>query len=239
MLGSCGLWTDRTNLLLKLLIVSLLILTIRIISPSLDSARSVVGLDSSAQNPRQSKSSVPASGVDKSEAGPQCETTGTQEITITCAYPSTHHATSDSKNAVGIALNRAKLSFETNHESYMLVELEFTNEGGSRIFPAPTVYLAIDDDKGRNLVRRVLTKLDLSKIRPGERLAFSDRLLVGAFPAGRYAISLSIPNSDSSLKDNPANNILFSSAGVADPATGLNIIAHFSVSESNPSSRSQ
>lgn len=222
---------------LKLLTVILVILTIQVNSSSPVSAQGVNGPVSSEKNPPQSTSRGAVPGLDKAPTGTQCETTGRSEVTITCTYTPTHHGASDPKDAVRVVLNRAQLSFKTNHESHMLVELEFTNESRGRIFPAPTVYLAIDDDTGRNVVRRVLAHVDLSKIQPGGRLTFSDRFLVGAFPGGRYTISLSIPNSNSSLKDNPAYNILLSSAGVADPSTGLNTVAHFSVGRSNHSSR--
>jgi len=168
-------------------------------------------------------------------ASPQCETTGTHEITIRCTYTPSPPSLSGPQNAPRIVLNRAELSFETANESHMLVELEFTNAGGTSLAAAPAVSLAIDDDTGRNVVRRVLAHLDLSKLHPGEHFTFSDRLLVGAFTEGRYTVSLSIP--DPSHKDSPKSNVLLCSTGVPDPATGLNTIAHFSVARAIHSSR--
>jgi hypothetical protein len=222
---------------LKLLVVTLVVFTIQANSSSPVSAQGVNDLVGSEKNPPQSTSRVPAAGQDKTPTGPQCETSGTREITIVCTYTPTHQPVIDPEDAIRIVLNRAQLSFETKRESHMFVELEFTNEGREQIAHAPTVYLAIDDDAGRNVVRRVLSHVDLSKIQPSERLTFSERLLVGAFSAGRYAIFLSIPNPNSSLKDNPSSNILFSNVGVADPTTGLNRIANFTVGRSIHSSR--
>lgn len=189
------------------------------------------------RKPPPSISRPPSQGSDKSVVGPQCEVTQAEEMTILCTYAPAPPPSSGPKDAVRIVLNRAKLSFETDHESHMLVELEFTNEGRTRLLSVPTLSLAIDGDTGRNLVRRGLPHVDLSKIQSGERLGFSDRFLVGAFPSGHYTISLLISNSGSSPGSNPANLILLSNSGVADASTGLNRIADFTVKRASPPSR--
>lgn len=111
----------------------------------------------------------------------------------------------------------------------MVVELTFTNEGTVRISDALTCYLAINDDAGQNYMRRILPRVDFHKLAPGQRLTFSDRLIVGSFRPGHYTIYLWIPNTDPTLRFNPARNFLLSSAGVADTVTGLNTVATFRV----------
>jgi hypothetical protein len=222
---------------LKLPVFILVFFAIQTISPGRDSAQRETTFVYSRQDSPQLTPRLPAPSPDKAEIPPQCKTTGTKEITISCSYTPSPRGASDPKNVARIVLNRAELSFETNHESQMLVELEFTNEGRSRITPAPVVYLAIDDDTGRNVVRRILSHVDLSKLHPGEHLTFSDRFLVGAFSGGRYTISLSIPDPDPSRKNTSTYNMPLSSVGVPDPTTGLNIVAHFSVARSMHSSR--
>jgi len=167
-------------------------------------------------------------GPSRSSPGSPCEATGKKELRITCYYMSTPHSASA---GIGprIVLNRSVLSFDTNDQNYMHVELTFTNAGTSRISAAHPVYLAIDDQAGHNHVRRVLPQVDFRKLAPGERLTFSDRLLVPAFRPGHYAIQLWIPNPDPFLRFNAAHNLLLGSAGVADPATGLNTLAAFTV----------
>jgi hypothetical protein len=189
------------------------------------------------QNPPQSKSQIPAAGADQSSISPQCAVTGAKEITIVCSYSPARDRAVAPKGAARIVLNRAKLAFETDDESYMLVELEFTNVGRSSLGVAPTVFLAIDEAAGRNVLRRNLHHVDLSKLGPSEHLTFSDRFLVGAFLGGQYTVSLSIPDPDASRKNIPAYNMLLSSSGVPDPSTGLNILAHFSVEQAMHSSR--
>lgn len=165
----------------------------------------------------------------ESAVAPHCEIIETQEIKITCTYTATPRFSARGTDEARIVLNRAVLSFGTKRDSYMLVDLTLTN-GGASLFSEPhTVYLSVDDEAGHNMVRRVLPKVDFSKLSPGVPVTFSERLLVGGFRPGRYTISLLIPNPDPSLKDNPARNILLSSEGVADSAIGLNTIAHFTV----------
>lgn len=172
----------------------------------------------------------------QTEKATQCEIRGKKELTISCTYSPTPPAPPESENGARIVLNRVEMSFELNHESHIVVQLEFTNEGKSAITPAPTVYLAIDDDQGRNVIRRPLPHVDFSKLQPGDRLTFSDRFLVGAFTGGHYTISLSIHDPEPSRTNTAAYNLLLSSDGVPDSKTGLNILAHFSVAPSIHSS---
>lgn len=185
----------------------------------------------------QKASRVTAAVPAESAAAPHCEIIGTQEIRITCTYTPILRSSPSGNGDLRIVLNRAVLSFGTIRDSYMLIDLTLTNEGASPISGPPAITLTVNDEAGHNMVRRVLAKVDLSRLSPGVPLTFSERLLIGGFRAGHYTISLLIPNSDPSLKDNPARNILLSNEGVADSTIGLNTIAHFTVGVSNHSSR--
>jgi hypothetical protein len=177
----------------------------------------------------QNPSSGPDATPSRSPAPPMCETSGKKEITITCDYTVRPQSPPKNTNKPRIVLNRMALSFEANEESLMVVELVFANEGTTRMSDARTVYLAIDDDTGQNHVRRILPQIDFHKLAPGEQLTFSERLLIPAFRPGHYTIELWIPDPDPLLKFNPAHNFLISNVGVADPATGLNKLATFTV----------
>jgi len=173
-----------------------------------------------------SRATAPAAD---SVAAPHCEVLGTQEIRITCTYTPTPHSSPRGKDQRRIVLNRALLSFGTEHESFMVVKLTLTNEGTKVISEPHAVYLAVDDETGQNMVRRILPKVDISKLFPGLRVTFSEQFLVGGFRSGRYSIYLSIPNLDPLLKSDPTHNLLLSSMGVSDPSTGRITLAHFNV----------
>jgi hypothetical protein len=68
-----------------------------------------------------------------STSAPQCETIGTSELTITCAYTASSSVDADSRTAPRIILNRAVISFIPSNESHMHVQLTFTNDSGSKI----------------------------------------------------------------------------------------------------------
>jgi hypothetical protein len=165
----------------------------------------------------------------QSSASPRCETAGKQEITITCHYKALPADNPRSDKETRIVLNDAVLSFKTSNESYMHVELTFTNESTNMISDGRQIYLAIDDDSGRNYVRRLLPHIDFRNLSPGVRKTISERLLVPALQPGHYNIQLWIPSSTTELKFDPGHNFLLSSTGVANKETGLNLIATFSV----------
>lgn len=195
------------------------------IPPGLEPVRTrVIGQDGT-----QTTTNAPVSATRKVAGGPTCETSGTDEITITCNYTGTPHTPSEDRTISRLVLNRAVISFDPTDEGILHLELTFTNEGGGRIFETRQVYFAIDDDQRRNYVRRVLTKVDFSKFEQGERRTFSQQLLVAIFRSGHYTIHLWIPDPDPAIKFNAANAFLLSSVGVADPTTGLNTLADFSV----------
>jgi hypothetical protein len=167
--------------------------------------------------------------ANQSRPGPRCQTTGDDEITITCTCATRPLSGPNDKRDLKIALNRARVSLKTNDANDMHMEMTFTNVGGAPISDALTVYLAIDDDAANNYVRRVLPTVDFRKLMPGKPLSFSETIRVAAFPPGRYTIQLWIPDPDPALKFNPAHNFLLRGAGVAKRATGLNVIARFTV----------
>jgi hypothetical protein len=157
-----------------------------------------------------------------------CHVRGSHEISITCDYVRT-----DSKfEATGkprVALNHAAFVFKTKHDNWMSVALTFTNLDSAKPSEARSVYLAIDDDSGKNYIRRVLPHVDFRNLMPGQKTAFSEHLLIPALHPGHYRIELWIPSSDPALKFDVSHNFLLESVGVADRKTGLNRVASFSV----------
>ncbi|MFY9532245.1 MAG: DUF4832 domain-containing protein [Candidatus Acidiferrales bacterium] len=193
-------------------------------------AQETTAAASSENGKAQATSSASVSARVMSLAAPQCATTEQHdEITITCDYTSTPRSVSNGESEPRIVLNRAVLAFKTHEENMMRVELTLTNEGKTSVSEARAVYLAIDDDAGKNYVRRLLPNVDFRELAPGKRVTFSDRLRIGRFLAGHYTFHLWIPSRNPSLEFNPAHNLLISSAGVPDPRTGLNTLAAFAV----------
>jgi hypothetical protein len=172
-------------------------------------------------------------GVQGSISPPTCETIGTNELTLTCAYSASSPVDADSRTAPRIILNRAVISFIPSNDSHMRVELTFTNESGSKIVDRRTAYLAIDDDKGENHMRRSLPHVDFTKLELDKPVAFQETLPAPAFSPGTYLILLWIPSTDPSLRFDPKHNFLVSSNGVTLPASGLNQIGKFTITVSS------
>lgn len=128
-----------------------------------------------------------------------------------------------------IALNRAKLTFQTKGDNWTQLELWFTKLDSTPISKARRVYIAIDDDAGHNFIRRPLPSVNLASLAPGQSAEFQERLLFPALQPGYYQIKLWIPSVDPEFRFNAAHNLLVSSFGVADAKSGLNAIAAFSV----------
>jgi hypothetical protein len=196
--------------------ISILLLT-RMLSPSLVVLRAPA---------------LQAGRTEPQASAPQCEAIGTGDLTITCAYTACSSVDADSRTAPRIILNRAVISFIPSNESLMRVQLTFTNDSRSKIADQRTVYLAIDEEKGENHMRRSLPHVDLTKLEPGKPTKFQETLLAPAFSRGQYIVSIWIPSSDPSLKFDPTHNFLLSSNGVPEPGTGLNQIAKFAVTVS-------
>jgi hypothetical protein len=116
----------------------------------------------------------------------------------------------------------------------MHVELTFTNDSDVKITEKRTIYLAFDDAKGENHMRRPLPHVDFTKLEPGKPMTFAETLLAPAFQRGIYSISLWIPSNDAALKFDAAHNFLLSDEGVPETESGLNRIAQFTAT---PSSR--
>lgn len=167
-----------------------------------------------------------------STSAPQCQAIGTGDLTITCAYTACLSVDADSRTAPRIILNRALISFTPSNEGPMRVQLTFTNDSGSEIADQRTVYLAIDDEKGENHMRRSLPHVDFTKLEPGKPTMFQETLPASAFSRGTYIVSIWVPSTDPSLKFDPTHNFLLSSNGVPEPATGLNQIAKFTITTS-------
>jgi hypothetical protein len=159
----------------------------------------------------------------------QCETSGTRELTITCEYTAGSPADADSRTSPRVLLNRAVISFNPSEDGHMEVELTLTNASGSKITERRIVYLAIDDEKRENQMRRPLPHVDFTQLEPGRLMKFQDTLMAPAFRPGRYSVSLWIPSTDPSFKFDQTHNFLLGSKDVPDRGTGLNQIAKFTV----------
>jgi Domain of unknown function (DUF4832) len=168
-------------------------------------------------------------GAREISRGTKCDVTGTTKITITCDYTPAPRDANASDAVPRIALNHAVLSFETNDESHMKIELTFTNQSAAAFSEPRTVFIAIDEPSGKNHVRRPLPQVDLRKLEPHQTLTFSEILLSPAFPRGDYVVHLWIPSSDPALKFDATHNLLLGNIGVPDSVTGLNTLANFNV----------
>jgi hypothetical protein len=168
-----------------------------------------------------------AHATEISTAGPQCETTRTTEVTISCSYSASGAAAAQDTSTPRVVLDCAVISFVPSNESHMHIQLTFTNNTGAKIAERRTVYLAFDDSKGENHMRRPLPHVDFTKLEPGKPMKFEEILLAPAFQPDLYTISLWIPSNEEALKFNPAHNFLLSNEGVPDTGSGLNRIAKF------------
>ena len=169
--------------------------------------------------------------VQQAPGAPQCDIKGSGEIAITCSYSP---ASQGSEQIAGprVALDHASLVFDTDQDSHMKIGLTISNHGSAGISEARTVYIAIDGADGKNVMRRALPSVDLSKVAPRQTVVFSETLLSPAFPRGTYTIHLWIPSPETSLKFDPSHNLLLANIGVPDSATGLNMLAIFTVNAS-------
>jgi hypothetical protein len=169
-------------------------------------------------------------GPQTSVPAPQCVTIGTDELTITCAYkPGAPAGAHGGAQPPRIVLDRVMISLAPSNDSQMSVELTFTNDAGNTISGHRDVYLVIDGENGKNNLRRLLPHVDFTKLEPGKPAKFQDVILAPGFAPGTYIVSLWIPSTDPSLKFDATHNFLLSSEGVADPVTGVNQIAKFTV----------
>jgi hypothetical protein len=203
---------------------------------------SLTGAQEAPQNaspkvPVQKRSRLPDRSSARASRARRCKTTGRDEIIITCDYGTAPRAASNHTRPWQVAINRAVLSFAPNESSNLRVKLTFTNTSATPIAAARTVYIAIDDDAGNNYVRRALPTVDFRKLDPGKPATFSEELRVAKFPPGRYTIALWIPSSDKALQFKSDHNLMIGGAAVADPNSGLNILAKFTVEDRHKISR--
>jgi len=169
--------------------------------------------------------------VQQAPGAPQCDIKGSGELTITCSYSLESHG-SEQIAGPRIALDHASLFFDTEEDSHMKIGLTISNRGSAAISEARTVYIAIDGADGKNVMRRALPSVVLSKIAPQQTVVFSETLLSPAFPRGTYTIHLWIPSPETSSKFDPSHNLLLANIGVPDSVTGLNTLATFTVKAS-------
>jgi hypothetical protein len=175
-----------------------------------------------------------AAATTPSSAAPPCEIAGSRELTLTCAYAAASSDSADSRAVPRISLNRAVISFDPTDESRMHIALSFTNESGSAIAEKRTVYIAIDDEKGDNHLRRPLPHVDFTKLDPRKLTECQETLVAPAFAPGPYVVSLWIPSNDPATKFDPTHNFLLSSAGMVNGATGLNLVAKITIAKPPP-----
>ena len=83
-----------------------------------------------------------------------CETIETNELTLICSYSVGSPVDADSRTAPRIFLNRAVISFIPSNDNHMRVQLTLTNYSSRKMADHRIIYLAIDDDKGENHMRR-------------------------------------------------------------------------------------
>ena len=160
-------------------------------------------------------------------AAKPCTAAGEAKIVIRCAYTATPRPSSESHVDPRIVLNRAELSFSADEESWMVVDLTFTNDGPLRPSSNLTAYLAIDDEQGSNYLRRPLPAIALHRLAAGHRGSFSDRLLAPALRPGNYILHLWI--FDKAPSDPESHTLLLSSSGVSDLKSGVNTLATLEV----------
>lgn len=187
-----------------------------------------VALPGVQQAQKASPSPVHAAATVSSQ--PRCVTSGARTISISCDYTPMAPDSGQIAGQPQIALNHAELAFNTKDDNWMRLVLRFTKLDNQPFAESRMVYIAIDDDRGNNFVRRPLPAVNLAGLAPGQSIQFEQRLLFPAFQPGHYQVKLWIPSNDPALKFKAAHNWLVSSYGVPDSQSGLNTIASFSVS---------
>jgi len=185
-----------------------------------------------AQTPAPSQAlASPRNQADaQSGAEPRCTIAGKREISIACDYSPAPAGSAAHDGDPLIALNHAELSFKTKGDHWVKLALTFTRLNDSPLAESRLVYIEIDDENGRNFIRRPLPAVNLAGLAVGQPVRFEQWLLFPALQPGHYRIKLWIPSNDPALKFKAAHNLLIGSVGVPDPKSGLNMIAAFTVS---------
>jgi hypothetical protein len=165
-------------------------------------------------------------------ASSPCETSGQREIGINCEYTASEGVSKEHEPA--IVLNHVLLSFDAKHDRFsrernLHVELTFMLWGAERFPNERPVYLEINDDAGRNYVRRILPSVDFRKLRRGAAMRFTEELLAPAFQPGRYLVQLWMPGPDPALKFDPEHSLMLSNETIPDRMTGRNTLAAVSI----------
>jgi hypothetical protein len=181
--------------------------------------------------PAQSSASPAGAGPGLSNVQPRCVVSSSRQISIACDYKPLPLRKDLPAGEPQIALNHAELQFDTRDDNWMSLSLTLTRLDSPPAASARTVYIEVDDDAGRNFVRRPLSAINIAGLAPDNPVRFDQRLIFPAFPPGHYQVKLWIPSNNPALKFKPDHNLLVSSAGVADAASGLNRIADFTVAK--------
>src|SRR5262249_46349166 len=142
----------------------------------------------------------------QNDQGPRCQASPGKAISIACNYTPLPAASSEEPSSPKIALDRAQLSIGNGDGQTSTIRLRFTNIDFARVAESRIVYIQIDDEAGRNYVRRPLSSVKLDAIAPGQSLDFSQTYLFPAFEPGSYIVRLWIPSSDPKSKFDASKN---------------------------------
>jgi hypothetical protein len=182
---------------------------------------------STAGNVGSNTSSKVTGTADKASES-TCATTGQRVITITCAYPSGPGSAAQN-NGLPIAIKNFMVSFNPKEEGPITIELTFANVGNEAVQHARPVYLAVDDEEGKNYFRRELKEVDLANIASGQTMTFREEQLIAAFPQGHYFFHLWMPSNELAQTFDFRYNALLANEGLAETGSGLDRLADFTV----------
>jgi hypothetical protein len=180
-----------------------------------------------ASGKSESEASKATGAADKASESP-CATTGQRVITITCAY-SEGRDSSEQNNGLPIAVKSFVVSFNPKDEGPITIELTFANVGMQALSKARPVYLAVDDEEGKNYFRRELKQIDLQTIEHGQTVTFREEQLIASFPQGHYTFHLWMPSNEPGQKFDARYNALLANQDLAETSSGLDRLAEFSV----------
>lgn len=177
-------------------------------------------------NPFSASSRMEPSQANEKRVQTKCKVVTKHEVDLDCSFEAAPH---EAAQGPQIWLKRVSLSFEVNDENYLNMRLQLANPGARRFLERRSVYLEINDARGKNYLRRLLPHVDLTSIQPEESRAFDEKLLVAALLPGDYTISLWIPSSQSGQTYDRTQNYLLVGKGIANTDTGLNDLAQLTV----------
>lgn len=180
-----------------------------------------------AQDTQKAPETAPANTT--SATSPKCEVAGTRQLHIVCEFTPVKEESFPPGSAGLVAITYAELTFGTRDENWANITLKLMKLNDAAFSEEHLVYLEIDDDAGNNYIRRLLPGVKLSALAAGKPGEFTEHILFPALRPGHYEVKLWMPSAEPKNKFSPAHNLLVSSIGVGDEATGLNRLAAFSV----------